>query len=237
MARLFDRDMFIMLLTIMIGVVIITYFIADIQARSQEKEKYTKEISIIESKNLNFTSRFLSSIGDLDRGRKYITSGNYYFDMALIWYNNALIESNISKMYYYVNSTITYCEDAIVNFNYSMYNFKVASVKFQDTLSYSIEDYFKLVDLYVNLSDSGDRLSSLRLNASYYLKYLAENITIKNGTISFDNNVTDIQDLFNSTLDEYNSEMEIYDELEGKIEKEYNIIGFSEDRTEIILEP
>ena len=60
MARELDRNMFIMLLSIMIAAIIITYFAADIVRRS-EIEKLTTEIETIEERNINFTDRFLKS--------------------------------------------------------------------------------------------------------------------------------------------------------------------------------
>ena len=69
MVKIFDRNMFVMFLSIMIGIIIITFFIADIKARSEEEEKYTIQIGNIEQKNLNFTNFFMKSSVLLDQAR------------------------------------------------------------------------------------------------------------------------------------------------------------------------
>ena len=58
MAREFNRNMFIMLLAIMIGIIIITFFAADIIKRSEIEtlqSEHTVEIKGIQSRNENFT--------------------------------------------------------------------------------------------------------------------------------------------------------------------------------------
>ena len=68
MAREFNRNMFIMLLAIMIGAIIITFFIADIVNRSKLETlttEYEAEITTISSKSENFTSYFLKFIDEV----------------------------------------------------------------------------------------------------------------------------------------------------------------------------
>lgn len=237
MARVFDRNMFIMLLSIMAGVIIITFFIADIQARtSVTKElttKYTADIKDIETKNINFTNSFIQSLGLLDLARGFMASGSYNFDLAMIWYTTALSETNATSFETYKSRTISNCDDAIYNYTYCYENFIEARNKFERTKAYiNYQAYLNILDLYVNLTTSGSNLALLRKNASLYLKYLAENLTMENGAIVYLTNITNLSELFNETVEMYENELAMYNELEKAIEREYNIIGFSEIREE-----
>ncbi len=63
MAREFTRNMFIMLVSIMVGVIIITFFVGDIMNRSKIDtltEQHSIEISDINSRNENFTNYYLT---------------------------------------------------------------------------------------------------------------------------------------------------------------------------------
>ena len=233
MERLFDRNMFIMLLSIMVGVIIITYFVADIMKNAElekQAEEHKIEIKDLQTKNLNLLSNILSSIGDLIRSSNCRVTGNYYFDLASIWYTTALSETNISELEKYKTLIYDSCDDAIYNYNLSNVNYVVAKTKFQFTLTESTEEFKDLIGLYVNLTDKGAELANLRINASTYLRYLAENVTIKNNTVTFMTNVTEIQELFNITVGLYGVLETEYSMIEEEIEKEYNIIGFSEER-------
>ena len=233
MARIFDKNMFVMLLSIMVGVVVITFFVADIMkntALEKQAEEYEVEIEDIQTRNINLLSNILSSIGDLIRSNNYRTEGNYHFDLATIWYSTVLSETNLTEMEYYKSLIYSACDDASFNYNLSKVNYEVAHLKFQSVLSQSTEEFEELLTLYVNLTAKGSELAELRIDASKYLRYLTENITIINNTVAFENNMTDIQDLLNSTLNDI-EELEMqYAEIEEEIEKEYNIIGFSEIR-------
>ncbi len=233
MERLFDRNMFIMLLSIMVGVIIITYFVADIMKNAElekQAEEHKIEIKDLQTKNLNLLSNILSSIGDLIRSSNYRVTGNYYFDLASIWYTTALSETNISELEKYKTLIYDSCDDAIYNYNLSNVNYVVAKTKFQFTLTESTEEFKDLIGLYVNLTDKGAELANLRANASMYLRYLAENVTIKNNTVAFMTNITEVQELFNITVGLYGVLETEYSMIEEEIEKEYNIIGFSEER-------
>jgi len=236
MVRIFDRNMFIMLLSIMVGVVIITYFYADLQNRMRTEQlisEHTAEIKTIESKNINFTNGFIHSLGLLDIAREYRADGNYNFDLAMIWYTSALSELNSTKLDDYKTRTIENCDSAVVNYTYSYNNFVEARNRFdltKDFVNYDV--YLNILDLYMNLTDSGSRLVILRINASNYLKNIVENLTIVDNTVSYMTNVTGLLDLFNATMAEYISEENVYSGIEDQIEKEYNIIGFNEIREE-----
>ena len=61
MARLFDRNIFIMLLAIMIGFITITYFVADVVNQSKIDNLTTAhitEMESIEKMNINFTNKY-----------------------------------------------------------------------------------------------------------------------------------------------------------------------------------
>jgi len=227
MARVFDRNMFIMLLAIMVGAIIITYFIADIINRSKIEEletEHTLEIETIEEKNINFTSHLIDSLVLLDKSREDRTSGNHHFDLAFSWYGSALSEKNSSTMELYKNRVIGNCTDAMSNYLNSHQNFKIAKSFFNATKTYTTyEKYLELLDLYVNLTASGARLTMLRYNASKYLKYMAENLTLVNGTITYLENVSELMDSFNETMDLYGEESKTYDEYQDEIDK-YELI-------------
>ena len=235
MPKEFNRNMFIMLFSIMIGVILITFFTADIMKNiewEKKEQQHQTEINTLESENTNFTTRLLSSLSYLDKARELRSSGNYHFDLAYIWYTSAINEDENGTFNTYKNSTIENCLLAIENYSVGYDNFGVAKSMFGNTLKYSGE-FSNLVDLYINLSNSAAKLCMLRNTASNYLIYLAENLTYTDGAATFMGNMSNITDLLNSTLAEYLSELEDYDNLENLIEKEYNIVGFSEIREEL----
>ena len=122
--------------------------------------------------------------------------------------------------------TIDNCTNAMPMYYNSHLNFKSASNFFNNTKKYTdYRNYIKLLDLYVNLTDSGAKLTMLRYNASKYLKYLTENITVINGFAVLDN-VSDLLDLFTETMAMYGNELGTYEGYEEKID-EYDIEGFS----------
>ena len=92
MARLFDKNMFIMMAAVMVGIVIVTFFIADIVNQSKIEtltEEYVVEIDDINSRNENFTDYFLQGSVTIDSARELREVGNYYFDFAIFWYTTA----------------------------------------------------------------------------------------------------------------------------------------------------
>lgn len=227
MVRVFDRNMFIMLFSVMIGVILITYFLADIVNQSKLESLTTEhiaEIETIEEMNIKFTNGFLESSVLLDTAREFRAFGNYHFDLAILFYNSALSEKNISLMKSYINNTIDNCTKAMPKYFNSHLNFESSSDFFNNTKKHTTySNYLKLLDLYVNLTKSGSRLTLLRYNASKYLKYLAENVT--NDEI----NLSALMDLFNESMMIYDEELGIYNEYEEEID-EYDIVGFDPNR-------
>ena len=229
MAREFDRNMFIMAVSVMIGFIIITYFVADIVHQSQIEElntEHTQEIETIEENNINFTSSFLESSVILDSAREDRAFGNYHFDIGRLFYTSALSEINATVAANYKNFSIENCSLAMPKYYLSHQNFNQASMFFNKTKNFTVYgNYIELLSLYVNLSNSGAKLTMLRYNASKYLIMLAENITISNGTIVLEN-TTELENMFNETMAMYGMEMGNYEEIQEEIE-EYDIKGFS----------
>jgi hypothetical protein len=223
MAREFTKNMFIMLLSIMVGAVIITYFVGDVVYQSSLKSlttQHTVELETIEEMNINFTDHFLKSSALLDSAREDRALGNYYFDLAFLWYQSALSETNNSTMDLYKNRTIDNCTSAIPQYQYSHDNFETAKSYFSTTKNYTTYvKYWEILDLYIGLTGSGSNLAMLRHNASGYLRLLAENLTFVNGSAGYLDNMSELMDLFNETMGMYGEELEIYEGYEEEIDE------------------
>jgi len=233
MARLFDRNMFIMLLSIMIGAIIITYFVADVVSRTSwevKEEGYKIEIKDIKDKSENFTSLFLKSNILLDQAREDRAFGNYHFDLGFLWYNSALNERNSTLMDIYKFRGIENCTFAMPYYLSSNEDFLEAKYYFNETKDYtSIDKYITMLNLYVNLTASGSNLTNLRYAACQYLIYLLENLTFnfETNNVVYLENVTVILDLFDQIIISYNFEMGQYEEIQDEID-EYEF--FEENR-------
>ena len=233
MAREFNRNMFIMLLAIMLGAIIITFFAADIVNRSKIETlttEYETEITSISSKGENFTSYFLKSSVILDQAREDFAFGNYHFDLAFLWYNTALSEKNSLTIDLYKTRGKDNCTDAMPYYIFSHDNYKDAKSYFNDTKSYTnYKLYLDILDLYMSLTESGSNLSMLRYNASLYLMYLSENLTFneENNSAEYLVNVSDLIMAFSSTMKAYNNELKEYNNYQNAID-EYEF--FDENR-------
>ena len=225
MGREFTRNMFAMLLTIMLGAIIITYFAADIINRSTIEtltSQYQGEITTVRDKSENFTSHFLKSSVVLDQAREDRAFGNYHFDLAFLWYQSALSEKNGSLFGLYKIRGIDNCTNAMPNYYYSHLNFEEAKAYFEDTKAYTdIDKYLTILDLYANLTGSGSRLAMLRYNASQYLMYLTENLTFdeENNSVTFMGNVSELMLLFGGAMGEYQEELDIYEGYQDEIDE------------------
>lgn len=217
MTQLFTKNMFIMLFSIMVGAIIITYFVADVVHRSDIETlttEHTTEIETIEGRNINFTDRFLSSSVLLDKSREDRAFGNYHFDLAFLWFRSILVEKNESQFNLYKERIIDNCTDAMENYFISHQNFHEANEYFNDTKSYTTyPKYLEILNLYVNLTNSGARLTMLRYNASYYLRCMAENLSFERDT-----NISVLYELFNETMVFYFEEFEIYEGIQDSID-------------------
>jgi hypothetical protein len=206
--------MFIMLISIMIGVVLITFFVADIMRRS-EIEGYQEEIQTIsterqlfEQMSRNFTDHFFKSIGSLDLSREYRAEGNTYFDLAAsLWYPQGEYEKVMQNCTFSMDSHML-----------AYQNFLNTRLFFNQTRAFTSEErYLSIINLYMDLSQSGAKMSMLRYNASSYLYSIAENMSLYGDDV----NVSELLELFNMTNDEYVQELEVYNEIIEEIESEY----------------
>jgi hypothetical protein len=223
MVREFNRNMFIMLLAIMIGVIVITFFIGDIVNRSKVETlttQYEAEITTVKDKSENFTSSFIRSTVVLDQAREDRALGNYHFDLAFLWYSSALEEKNSSQFELYKVRGIDNCTNSMPNYYYSQLNFLEAKVYFNDTKFYTdVEKYHNILDLYIELTGSGSKLTMLRYNASKYLMYLIENLTFVEDGVMFLGNVTELLALLEGTMGDYEGELGEYEELQDEIDE------------------
>jgi len=225
MAKEFTKNMFVMLLSIMIGVIIITYFIGDIIARSEIDSlnaEHREEIITIKGQNENFTSHFLKSSGILDQAREDRAFGNYHFDLGLLWFQSTFSQKNFSNTELYKSRGIDNCTKALPNYINSYYNFLEAKDYFNETKVFlSNNKYVELLDLYVNLTDAGSRLTLLRYDASKYLMYLIENLTFNpdSDNVTYLENVSELLALFDATMFAYGEVLEEFEEYQEAIDE------------------
>ena len=121
MERKFTRNMFVMLLAIMVGAVIITYFAADIINQTTIEtltSQYQGDLTNVKDRSENFTSHFLKSSVVLDQAREDRSFGNYHFDLAFLWYQSALSERNSTLMDLYKDRGIDNCTNAMPYYYY-----------------------------------------------------------------------------------------------------------------------
>lgn len=220
MARLFDKNMFIMMVAIMVGIVVITFFVADIVNKSKIDvltEEHVVEIDDINRRNENFTDHFLQGTVTIDAGREVREVGNYYFDFALFWYNTALANRTNAS----ITKCIENCINAMHEYNTSYQKFESSKPFFEDAMVYT-DRYDEILTHYISFGQAGQNITLLRYNASNYLRQIAENL-------SFDNmsNVSLLMELFNETTGLYNEALNDYEEWKDDID---NYVFFSEDR-------
>jgi hypothetical protein len=178
MAREFTRNMLIMLVAIMVGVVIITYFIADIINRSAIETmtiQHNVEIVDINSRNENFTNYCLQGSVKMDSAREVREIANYYFDFALYWFNNALATSNKNL----TTLSIDNCTKAMGQYLASHESFGKSRPYFETAKNYTTKSqYLEVIGYYIGFSYAGQNITMLRYNASDYLRRAAENLSI-----------------------------------------------------------
>jgi hypothetical protein len=234
MARVFDRNMFIMLLAIMIGVIIITYFIADVINRSKIEvitAEHIVEIEGLNSRNENFTDRFLQGSIKMDSAREVREMANLHFDFALFWYKNAVANANVWFNNKWINTTrdllihcINNCTDAMNKYLESYQCFNKSKPFFEEAKTYTDrERYIEVLGYYVGFAKAGEKITMLRYNASKYLKEAAENLTLGNTE-----NVAELIEKFNQTEETYGEEIQDYENRKDQIE---GYTFFEEDRT------
>lgn len=202
-----------MLVAIMIGVIIITFFVADIINRSKIETltiEHVGEIQDINSRNENFTNFYLQGSISMDSAREVREVGNYHFDFALFWFNNALINMSTS----FIQKCIYNCTSAMDNYISSYGKFGESKPYFETALSYTDKDkYIEALGYYINFSLAGQYITLLRYNASRYLLQAAENLSF--GNIA---NVTLLMENFTLTEDLYAEGLEGYEDLKNQID-------------------
>ena len=221
-ARLFDRNMFIMMVAIMTGIVIITFFIADIVNQSKIETltgEHVVEIEDINSRNENFTDYFLQGSVTIDSAREIREVGNYYFDFALFWYNTALV--NITNTS--IDKCIENCWSAMSEYDTSYQKFGSSKPYFEEAKTYT-DRYDTIFGYYVGFTQAGQNITMLRYNASNYLRQIAENLSL--GQME---NVSMLMELFNETTGLYDEALEDYEDQKDQID---GFIFFSEVREE-----
>ena len=225
MARLFDKNMFIMLLAIMAGVILITFFIADIVNRSEIddiKKEHEVEIDDINVKNEKFTSHFIDSTVGLDFARDHLATGDYHYDLAFLWYYSALNEKNVSTLDLYKERGIDNCTEALPYYLDSLGSFETAEDLFNQTKNYtSYYRYLEILDLYINLTKSGANLTMLKYDAIGKLNILIENIIFdeQTGNITYKENMTELLDSLEDILELIEEVEEDYDKHQGAIDE------------------
>jgi len=221
-ARLFDRNMLIMMGAIMAGIVIITFFIADIVNQSKLEvltEGHVVEIDDINSRNENFTDYFLQGSVTIDSGRELREVGNYYYDFALFWYSTALANMTNSS----INKCIENCWSAMGEYSMSYEKFGSSMPFFEEAKKYT-DHYDPILDHYVEFAQAGQTITILRYNASNYLRQIAENLTL--GNIE---NMSVLMVMFNETILLYGEGVGNYEDLKDQVD---DYIFFSEIREE-----
>ena len=213
MTREFTKSMFVMLVAIMIGVFIITYFAADIINRSKiETLNIENDVKIqdLNSRNENFTNYYLQGSISMDSAREVREVGNYHFDFALFWFNNALI--NISAPL--IQRCIDNCTSAMGDYISSYGKFGESKPYFENALGYTDKNrYREALGYYINFSIAGQKITLLRYNASDYLRRAAENLSFGNME-----NVTLLMENFTLTEDLYMGGLQEYNDLKNQID-------------------
>ena len=226
------KNLVIILMTLIIIIFLILYFFTYTNYNSEIEylnKIHSDEILSIEEKNNNFNNVFLESLILEDTATKDRLQGDYNFDLALIYYNETLNQINETKMNEYKNITNLNCENAIKIYLISSQNYNISKTFFNKAKKYTDNiNYQNLIDIYINLTNSGERLSMFRYNASILLKQLSDNITFIDGSVN-QGNVAIILNLFYQNLTFYNQEIIVYEELVDDIE-EIDLFGFNPNR-------
>ncbi|MBU1940493.1 MAG: hypothetical protein KKC68_01855 [Candidatus Thermoplasmatota archaeon] len=224
MPHIFDRNMFIMLFAIMVGAIIITYFVADIQHSSTIEtisQQYNTEIEGIYRMNENFTDNFLQGSVSMDSAREVREIANYHFDFALFWFNNALNDANVWFYQSWINGThdliqlcIFNCTTAMNTYSASFEKFGASKPFFSRATSFTnLSKYIEVLGYYISFAQSGQNITLLRYNASKYLRQAAENLSLGNME-----NFSMMYDLFNQSNLAYGGAVKEYDEKKKQID-------------------
>ncbi|MBN1280421.1 MAG: hypothetical protein JXA00_02105 [Candidatus Thermoplasmatota archaeon] len=213
MAREFTRNMFIMLVSIMVGVVIITFFAADIVNRTALEtlqSQHNVEIIDINSRFANFLNNTLQGCVKMDLAREQREVANLNFTFAFFWFTNALYTSDINL----TRLCIDNCTDAMEHYLVAYTNFSVCRPFFEEAQAFTNKSwYLNLLNNYIRFSYAGQEITMLRYNASLYLRQAAENLSL--GKLD---NVSLLWELFNETQEQYTVAEQQYNSYKGAID-------------------
>jgi len=170
------------------------------------------EIESLRQDGENFTYHLLESMSLLDVSREIRANGNLFFDYAArIWFPQGKYQKVINN-----------CSKAMNNYSSASEKFDLAEEYFFNTKSYTnVSSYQNILDLYIELSHSGYKLSMLRYNASVLISEIAEKLLNE----SYSENNTDLIGEFNVTLMQFDSmyqqALTQNQEIINEIEEEY----------------
>ena len=213
MVREFTRNMFLMLISVMVGIIIITYFIGDIISQSRIDNmtlEHVTEISGINSRNENFTDFYLQGAVKMDSAREVREVANYYFDFALFWFNTALANQSKNLTYLCIDN----CTNAMEKYLAAHQNFGKSQPYFINARNYTNNSrYLEILGYYIGFSSAGQNITMLRYNASYYLRCAAENLSFGNMEL-----VELLMENFTMVEQAYQEEVQKYQEYRYQID-------------------
>jgi len=222
MAREFTRNMLIMLVAFMVGVIIITFFIADIINRSTIDTitiRHNVEIVDINNRNENFTNYYLQGSIKMDSAREVREVANYYFDFGLYWFNNALATSNKNL----TKQCIDNCTEAKGQYLIAHDSFGKSKPYFETAKNFTNKSrYLEVLGYYIAFAKAGQNITMLRYNASDYLRRAAENLSF--GHME---NMTALMENFTIIEQAYEGASQVYNEYRQQID---GYLFFSEIR-------
>lgn len=184
----------------------------DIDQLETEISNKDSELDRLQNEGENFTYHLLRSMSLVDVSREIRGNGNLHFDYAArIWYPQKEYQKIIDN-----------CTQAMSYYTTASENFDLAQDYFLETKQYTtITSYQEIIDLYIDLSESGYSLSMLRYNASSMLSEIAEKLLNE----SYAENTTELLEEFNTTLmqfeDMYQAGAGQHQGIVDEIEEEY----------------
>ena len=128
---------------------------------------------------------------------------------------------NITYFKLYKARGIDNCTNALPKYYYSHLNFDDSKEYFNQTIAFASKNYLEVLELYVKLTESGAKLTTLRYDASRYLLYLIENLTWDpiNNNATFLENVSEIMVLFAGAMADYQAELGNYEDIQDEIDE------------------
>ena len=184
----------------------------DIDQLETEISNKDSELDRLQNEGENFTYHLLRSMSLVDVSREIRGNGNLHFDYAArLWYPQKEYQKIIDN-----------CTQAMSYYTTASENFDLAQDYFLETKQYTtITSYQEIIDLYIDLSESGYSLSMLRYNASSMLSEIAEKLLNE----SYAENTTELLEEFNTTLmqfeDMYQGGAGQHQGIVDEIEEEY----------------